>query len=105
MSYPTETLIAGEVITKQMKLAADTYYKGMPLEYDSLNDRYKYLAGGTLAGFFSEDESRTVSANGYGGVILWGELKETGIVDDSNVAYTVTHALIATWAALGFFVK
>ena len=104
-SYETEKLIGGEIKTQQVKFAADTYYKGMPLEYDAGNDRYQYLASGALAGFFLEDESRAILANGWGFLISGGEIQEGGIVTDANAAYTVTEDLIATWRAEGFFIK
>lgn len=104
-TYNTENLVAGEVVTQQVKFAADTYYKGMPLEFDSGNNRYQYLASGTLAGFFLEDESRAIEANGWGSIISGGEVYEGGIVTDANVAYTITEILIAAWAVLGFYVK
>ena len=105
VTYITENLIGGEITTQQVKFAADTYYKGMPVEYDSGNDRYKYLASGSLAGFFLEDESRAISADGWGSIINGGEIMEGGVVDDSNAAYTLTEDLIAAWSALGFKIK
>ena len=105
VTYITENLVAGEIRTQQVKMAADTYYKGMPLEYDSGNDRYQYLASGTMAGFFLEDESRAVAANGWASIIVGGEVSENGIVTDANAAYTMTEDLRAAWAAEGFYVK
>lgn len=103
--YNSEILVGGEIKTQQVKLAADTYYRGMPLEYDAANDRYQYLASGDLAGFWLEDESRAVTVDTWSTMISWGEIQENGIVDDSGDAYTVTEDLIATWRALGFFIK
>lgn len=103
--FLTENLIAGEIKTQQVKMAADTYYRGMPLEYDSGNDRYQYLASGDLAGFWLE-ETRTLEANEWGSIIVNGsEVLGRGIVTDGNVAYTITEDLRAAWAALGFLVK
>ena len=104
-TYNEENLIAGPIETQQVAFAADTYYRGMPLEYDSDNDRYKYLASGTIAGFFLEDESRAISADGYGSAIVGGDVYEGGIVDDSNDTYTVTEDLIATAAGVGIYIK
>ena len=36
-------LIAGFVSTRQIPLAADTYYIGMRLEYNATNDNYEAL--------------------------------------------------------------
>ena len=105
MAYETENLVGGAITTQQVKFVADTYYKGMPLEYDSANDRYRYLASGSLAGFFLEDVSRTLINNDWGSIISGGEIQEAGIVTDLNAAYTVSEDLIAAWAALGYKIK
>lgn len=103
-TYNTEGLIAGMFITDQKKMAADTYYRGMPLEYDTDNDRLKALDTGNIAGIWLEDE-RTLTANQYGTVIIWGELNERGIVDSSGDEYTITEDIRQAWRALGFFLK
>jgi hypothetical protein len=105
--YLTENLIAGPCNTQQVKFAADTYYRGMPLEYDADNDRYQYYGTSTsiIAGIFLEDESRAISANGYGSIIKGGEVYEGGIVDDSGDAYTITEDIIDAWAKLGIYIK
>jgi len=205
VTYMTESLIGGEIKTQQSILAADTYYKGMPLQYNftvptegtadvgntgdgtmtgvtqgvtgqlkigtyevkcvevathggtfsladpngnllatdltifagagevtefaigglvfSITDgatdfvagdkftlaitagAYAYLAGGQLAGFFLEDESRIISSAAAGSIIIGGEIQEGGIVDDSGDALTITEDMIVEWAALGFYVK
>lgn len=105
-TYKTEDLIGGDIKTSQVKLAADTYYRGMPLEYDSNNDRYKYTSTySNIAAIFLEDDSRAVSANGWASVIVGGEIQEGGLVDDSNSALTVTEDMIANFAANGFYIK
>lgn len=105
-SYETERLVAGAIITNQVKLAADTYYKGMLLEYDASNDRYKYYtADAKIQAVFLEDESRAISANGWGSVIVGGEVSEGGLVDDSNAALTVTEDMIAAAALNGIYIK
>lgn len=108
-TYNTEELIAGKIETQQVKLAADTYYRGMPLEYDAANDRYKYLASGSIAGIFLEDDDEGTgvakTANAWGSIIFGGDVYEGGIVDDSGDAYTITEDIIAAWRAEGFFIK
>lgn len=105
--YITEDLIAGEVQTQQVKFDADTYYRGMPLEYDNSEDRYVYYgtSSSEIAGFFLEDESRAIDANGYGSIIIGGAVYEGGIVDDNGDAYTITEDIIAAWAERGFYIK
>ena len=105
-AYNTEKLIAGNVQTQQVKLAADTYYKGMPLAYNSSTDSYGYSAtAATLAAIYMEDESRVLSVAGYGTVIMGGEIYEGGLVDDSNVALTIDKDFIAAVAPRGFYIK
>lgn len=102
--FETENLIAGEIRTQQVKLAADTYYRGMPLEYDADNDRYQYLNQGSIAGIWLEEE-RTLTANEWGSIIVGGEILGRGIVTDADAEYTITEDLIAAWAVRGFYVK
>lgn len=103
--FETENLIAGPIQTQQVKLVADTYYRGMPLEYDADNDRYKYLTANTSMAAIWLDEERTLESNEYGSVIMGGEVLGRGIVDDAGDAYTITEDLIAAWAVRGFYVK
>lgn len=103
-TYPTENLIAGLIQTQQVPFAADTYYRGMPLEYNSGTGRYEYLSSGSLAGIFLGDET-TLANDDYDSIIQGGEVYEDGIVDDSGDALTITEANIAAWANLGFYVK
>jgi hypothetical protein len=104
-TYNTEKLIAGEIKTQQVKLAADTYYRGMLLKYDADNDRYTYDAtAATLGAIFLEDE-RTVAANGWASVIVGGEVYQGGLVNDSGVALTIDEDFIAAVAPRGFYVK
>lgn len=102
--YNTENLIAGDIKTQQVAFAADTYYRGMPLEYDSGNDRYRYLASGTIAGFFLGEQTTLVNGD-HDAIIVFGDIYEGGVVNDSGAAYTVTEDLIALWAQSGFYVK
>ena len=110
-NYNTDRLIAGQVQTQQVKFAADRYYRGMPLEYDAANDRYRYYGTDTsiLHGFFLEDDnlgSGIVKAdNEWGSIINGGEVQEGGIVDDSGNAMTITEDMIAGAALLGIYIK
>ena len=105
VEYNSETLIGGEIKTQQVKFAADTYYNGMPLEYDATNDRYLTLTTGDIAGIFLEKRERTLSNNEYGSIIIGGEIMGSGLVTDTNTALTVTDDMIADWAARGFYIK
>lgn len=102
--YETEDLICGNVQTQQVKFAADTYYRGMPLEYDSSNDRYRYLNAGDIAGIFLGEETTLVNDD-YDCIIMSGEIYEGGLVTDGNAAFTVTEDIIAAWAARKFYIK
>jgi len=104
VTYKTESLIAGDIKTQQVAFAADTYYRGMPLEYDSGNDRYQYLASGTIAGFFLGEQT-TLTNGDRDSIIVGGDIYQGGVVNDSGAAYTVTEDLIALWAQSGFYVK
>ena len=104
--YRTEKLIAGDIKTQLVKFAANTYHRGMPVKYDSSNDRYEYDAtAATIAGFFLEEE-RIISANGWGTIIAPGStIYEGGIVDDSGDDLTIDEDFIAAVAVRGFHVK
>ena len=105
VDYLSETLIGGETKTQQVKFAADTYYNGMPLQYDATNDRYLTLTTGDIAGIFLEKDERIMVNNDIGSIIIGGEVMETGLVTATNTALTVTDDMIAAWAALGFYIK
>lgn len=110
-NYVTENLIAGPIQSQQVKFAADTYYRGMPLEYDAANDRYVYYGTSTsiIAGIFLEDDDDGTgvakTANAWGSIIKGGDISENGIVDDSGDAYTITEDIIDAWSKLGFYIK
>jgi hypothetical protein len=108
--YNTDNLIAGSIQSQQVKFAEDTYWRGMPLEYDAANDRYCYYGTDTniLHGFFLEDDGGVGVAkadNEWGSIIRGGEIHESGIVDDSGNAMTITEDMIAGAAILGFYIK
>lgn len=96
---------AGQIITDQVALIADTYYPGMLLEYDATTaDAYQAFSSGTYAGVYNGPE-RTLSSAGVGSVILWGEVYEGSIVDASGAALTITNDIRAALAAAGIYVK
>ena len=105
-TYLTEELIAGDIKTDQVNLAADTYYRGMPLKYTAASDYYEYSAvAGEIQAIFMEDESRTLASAGYGSVIVGGDVYEGGFVDDSGDALTLDDDYIAAAASNGFYIK
>ena len=111
VDYITEKLIAGEIITDQVALAADTYYKGMLLTYVAADDNYAYDAtpadGDTIAIYLGDGSvvGRVLAAPGYDSVIIGGEVFEGGIVTDANAAFTVTEDIRAICNAAGIYIK
>lgn len=96
-------LQAGWVTTDQVPLAADTYYPGMELEFDTTS--YKALVtDANVAAIYNGDEVVLASA-GVGDCIMAGEIDETGLVTDANVAKTLTEAQRATRRDKGFYIK
>ena len=108
VTYNTESLIAGAIQTDQATLAADTYYKGMPLKYTADSDYWEYdstCTGGAIYLGSSVAASRTLSVSGYDTIIVGGEVMEGGIVDDSGDALTITEDMIAAMGKLGVYIK
>lgn len=105
-TYKTEDLIGGEIKTDQVKVLADTYYRGMTLKYNSSTDRYEYSAvAGEIAAVWLE-ETRVVGTNDLrGSVIVGGEINAAGIVDNSGDAQTITDEIISKSAPNGFYIK
>lgn len=105
-TYTVDDLVAGKVITDEVKVAADTYYRGMPLTYDSGDDRYSYSAtAGEINAIWLED-TRVVAANdSRGSVIIGGEVNGNGMVDGSGSALTITDAMISMSALEGIYIK
>lgn len=66
---------------------------------------YAYLTDGQLDAFFFEDESRILTAPGYGMLFVGGSLQEGGIVDDSGVVLIITTGDIVNWNTRGFKVN
>ena len=112
VTYNTENLIAGNLITDQAPLAADTYYRGMPLTYNSSSHVYEYDAApavtDTVAVYLGNGigATRVLSAPGVDTIAIAGsELMEGGLVTDVNAAYTVTEDLRAIFAESGIIIK
>lgn len=98
-------LQAGWVTTDQVPLAIDTYYDGMELEYDAVADNYKALAtDANIAAIYNGGE-KVLAAAGFGDCIMAGEINETGLVTDANVAKVLTEDQRATRRDKGFYIK
>ena len=105
-TYKTENLIGGEIKTDQVKVLADTYYRGMPLKYNSATDRYEYSAtAGEMAAVWLEETRIIATSDLRGSVIVGGEINAAGIVDDSGDALTITDAMISLAEPDGFYIK
>jgi len=103
-------VIAGDnVSTRQLPLAADTYFVGMRLEYVAANDNYAVLAAGTLAAIYHGDDKdgvgEVLAAPGTRDCIVAGDIAASGIKDDAGDAVTLSEDEIAAYRDAGFFVK
>jgi len=86
--YTAERPLAGNLVTKKLLCQIDTYYVGMPLDYDTSPDDYKYSATVIKAIAY---ENITLAAQGYVLCLVSGsEFPSADIVDDSDDALTVT---------------
>lgn len=104
-AYNTEALLLGKVITRDdAPLAADTYYRGMPLAYDSGTGNYDYDAANIEAVYLGPD-ARVMSSAGSATIVVFGELQAGGIVDDSGDALTITEAIKQTAYSNGIYLK
>jgi len=101
-AYENDPLIAGFVVTRDdVPLAADTYYRGMPLALST--GVYGYNAANPEVIYNGIE--RTLGSQGIGSVIVHGEVLAGGLVDDSNAALSVTDAVIQAAQANGIFIK
>lgn len=98
-------LNAGWISTREIPLAADTYFIGMRLEYNATNDNYEILSAGTLAGLYNGTDGRVLAAPGVDNCIVAGEVSSAGIVDDAGDVATLTEDEIAAYRDAGFYVK
>jgi hypothetical protein len=112
VTYNTEKLIGGPIITDQVALAADTYYKGMILTYVANDNNWVYDAapGASDTGVAvylgsSVVDSRVLAAPGYDTVIKAGELMEGGFVNDSGASITLDEDIISVLGTFGIHVK
>ena len=109
-TYNTEDLIGGQIITRQAPLKADVYYRGMPLKYTAASDYYEYDSTllSTVAIFLGDSNvsSSTISSDeDKSTIIVFGEVMEEGIVDDSGDALAITQDMIAACAGNGIYIK
>lgn len=89
VNYGNGLPLAGDIKTLTVTAAADTYYVGMPVTYDSVtNDNWEYSAT-AIQGICVED--KVLAAEGSLLIAVTGtEWLESGLVDDSNAALTIT---------------
>lgn len=109
-SYQTENLIGGEIKTDQIPLKAGTYYRGMPLKYTAGSDYYEYDSTVALSSAIylgnSQGAAETIGTNGdHMSCIVGGEIQEGGIVNNSNVAITITEDMINALNVNGLYIK
>jgi len=110
VTYLGETLVGGPIVTDQVALAADTYYKGMILTYDADNNNWAYDASPTVADtgvavYLGDGSSRVLAAEGYDAIIKAGELMEGGFVDDSGEVVTLDEDIISILGTFGIHVR
>lgn len=98
-------LQAGNISTGQRPLGIDTFYPGMLLEYDAVNDIYIALATDANMAAIYNGKERTLAAAGEGNVILGGEINEAGLVDAAGAGITLTEDQRATYRDKGFVMK
>jgi hypothetical protein len=110
VNYAAETLIGGPIVTDQVYLAADTYYKGMILTYDASNNYWVYDASPAAADtgvgvYLGDGGSRVLSSAGYDAIIKSGELMASGFVNDSGTAVTLDEDIISVLGTFGIHVR
>ena len=110
VTYAAETLVGGPIVTDQVALAADTYYKGMILTYNASANNYAYDAAPAVtdtgvAVYLGDGGSRVLSSPGYDAVIKHGELMLGGFVNDSGAAVTLDEDIIAILSTFGINVR
>jgi len=98
-------LQAGWISTRKALLAADTYFVGMLLEYNTTNDNLEILSTGLLAGIYNGEDGRILGAEGTSDVIVAGEISESGIVDGAGDALALTADQIEAFRIAGFYMK
>lgn len=95
--------LGGNLVSQSKTAAADTYYIGMPLAYNDTNDNYEYSA---TAPEIISMEAKTLSAEGSLLCAVSGtEWLQSGIVDDSGAALTLTDDFIHTALTNGLVLR
>jgi len=99
------TICAGKVYTATVKLKVAAYYPGMPLSYNATNREYEYQSNLSTATAFYYGSNRdgTETSIDHGQVIVGGEIYESGIVNNSNAAVTLTEQNRIHMRARGFY--
>lgn len=104
--YNTERLIAGNIHTRQVRLAEGDYSRGMPLTYDPANDRYTYSANPLIiVAFFLGANEIEVEENAWRAVIVGGDIYQRGIVDEFGNPLTIDEDFIALMGTRGFYIQ
>jgi hypothetical protein len=104
-TYIVDDLIAGPVITDEGKMAADTYYRGMTLTYNTSTGYYTYNATAGSINAVYNGPTLALDAADRGSIIIGGEVHKAGLVNDSGAALTVTDDIIAQAALDGLYIK
>ena len=110
VNYNDEKLLVGRHETDEVPLAADVYYRGQLLAFNSGTGMYEDMDAnqGTLAGIYlgnAELVPETLNAGDIRTIIVGGEVNERGLVDNTGAVRTITVANRAAWNILGFYVK
>lgn len=108
VDYNEELLIAGQIQTDEVPLAADTYYRGQLLAFTA--GKYEDLDAnqGTLAGIYlgvGDEASEVLVDDDVRTIIVGGQVNERGLLDNTGAVRTITVANRAAWNLLGFYVK
>lgn len=93
--------------TREIPLAADTYYLGMRLEYNGTNKNHEALAAGTLSAVYNGTNERVLAAPGFDNCVVGGGIVESGLVDDAGAALgaALTEDQITAYQVAGFYVE
>ncbi len=110
VDYNEELLIAGQIQTDEVPLAADVYYRGQLLAYNAGTAKYEDLDAnqGTLAGIYlgvGDEASETLVDDDVRTIIVGGQVNERGLLNNTGAVRTITVANRAAWNLLGFYVK
>ena len=100
-------VLGSRIRTREIPLAADTYYLGMRLEYNITNDNHEILSSGTLSAVYNGTEGRILAAPGVDNCVVGGGIVESGLVDASGdpLGSALTEDEIIAYKAAGFYVE